>query len=227
MSDPTQSEQQDTVGTTLDGATLPPDEDPHVRPDTDRDADGSSLYPVELTVGFNCEIEDNGRTFVTPFIQKPAGKHDLPSSRYNEIRDTLQKRFNMEAPPIGTIGTVVVTEDDHHIRLDDPAERDAIPFAQWLLENLYKAIAELPAAAFGEDHNPISADDVNNVEEALLDILPGELTLVGGECNKCGEQVRELKYMTEDQDQRLAMCDCGVGTSYPRLDREEEPTGGE
>ena len=223
MSGHTDTGQTETVGTTLSGSELAREDDPHQVPDTGRGTNGSSLYPLELGVGFNCQLQRDGRTFVSPWVEQPMGRYDLPSSRHEEIRITLRKRFGTDAPPIGRVGTVTVTETDHHIKLDSADDRDAVPYAQWLFETVYKFVSGIPPEAFSDEQNTVSADAVNEVESSLLNALPGDLVPVGGDCRECGDHTEELRYLRPDQDQALAMCDdCGVGTSYPRLDRNSK-----
>ncbi len=217
MTEANTSSTVETVGTTLDGETLPEDDDPHHQPESAEERDKSSIYPLELRVGFHGRFKDNGRVFPAPVVETPHGKTQLPSSRFKKIRKSLKEAFDLSAPPIGYVGTVTVTETDHHIHVDAPDERDTKPYAEWILENIYKIISRIPAEAYSKEQSTISAADVNNIEDHALDALPGELVVVGGECHNCGNTVRESRYMVEEQEQAHAMCDCGIGTSYPRV----------
>lgn len=209
----------ESVGTTLDGEELPPEEDPHYD-DEDEDG-GTSIYPIETTVAMSAVFDQHSRQ---PFQFTPAVRHpvdsQVPSARTSEVIESLSERFADTIPPVGEVGTVTITEDDHHIELDvdrQDGNTGPQPFSEWAVEMFYKTLSmdgdieEVQGAGCSEE-------DLAELRENALSMLPGEIVECGGRCKKCGSEVREEVYLRPGQEKAPIMCDCGVGTGYPPIE---------
>ncbi|QLH82371.1 hypothetical protein [Halosimplex pelagicum] len=210
--------EQETTGTTLSGDELPPEDDPH-EPTTDtKHQDENSIYPITSEFRVRASFDDGGRH---PFsvgitIEIPFGVDTIPTQRTKAAREDINRKIDWENPELGALGTITFSEKDHVIKFYPEEERDTKTVGEWVMEQFYYVLEQANASQFTEGGIPLT--DVTDMQDIVHRNLPGEFITVEGECNKCGETVRAETYVSKDADQGFAWCDCGIGSSYPRVD---------
>lgn len=210
---------RDTTGTTLEGEELPPEEDPHDPQTDDKHQDETSIYPI--TSKFSVEASFERGSGRHPFnlktvIEIPFGVDNIPTERTRDAREDINRKVDWNNPEIGVLGTVTFSEKDHVVKFYPSEERETKTVGEWMMEQFYYMLQQANASQFTSADIPVS--DVTDLQNIVHQNLPGEFITVEGECHSCGETVRAETYASEGADEGFARCDCGIGSSYPRVD---------
>lgn len=210
---------RDTTGTTLEGEELPPEEDPHDPQTDDKHQNETSIYPITSKFSIEASFErGSGRH---PFnlktaIEIPFGVDSIPTERTQDAREDINRKVDWDNPEIGVLGTVTFGEKDHVVKFYPKEERETKTVGEWMMEQFYYMLQQANAGQFTSADIPVS--DVTNLQNIVHQNLPGEFITVEGECHKCGKTVRAETYASEGADEGFVQCDCGIGSSYPRVD---------
>lgn len=211
---------QETTATTLSGDKLSTEEDPHYKPETDTNQSETSIYPITTEFSVDVSFQDSGRHPFTAgiCIEIPFGVDTIPSNRTKAAREDIRKKIDWDNPEVGTLGTITFSEKDHVIKFYPESERDTKTVGEWIIEQFYYMLEQANTAQFTSAEIPLS--DITGLQDIIYRNLPGEFITVEGECRHCDSKISTETYAKEDADKGFAWCECGVGSSYPRIEKE-------